>query len=99
MSFNSRYVLGEHDEISAFVITTTNVDPFLHVPMDFELWIGWSGKAGLLDEMESEIEKVALARGCTGIQHTSPRLAWGRRTKRMGYRIRNIVWRKPLVEE
>lgn len=87
---------GRDDEIKAFVITTCDSDPFLHVPVDFIGWLGWSKYPHLMEQVDVRLEDLARERGCTGIEHTTAREGWGRRTARWGYKKKWTIWRKEL---
>ena len=84
------------DEIVGFFITTTNLDPFLHVPLDFEVWLTWGCGEFLIRDVDAQIEELARARGCTAVEGKSPRLEWGRKLMPLGYQLRYACWRKEL---
>lgn len=89
-------ILAELDEVIGFFITTTDLDPFFNIPLDFHVWFTWSHQPHIVEAIEPEIQKLARERGCTGVEGISPRSAWRKRLQPLGYYIKHIVWRKDL---
>ena len=89
---------GRDDEIKGFAITTCDLDPFLQAPVDFIGWLGWcKPEPRMAEAIEMRLEDLARERGCTGMEHTSARMGWSRRTSKLGYRLKWVIWRKELV--
>lgn len=93
--------------IKAFAITEVAFDPFRHAPIDMFIWILWADStptkgirnARVLERSIDLLAKEAVTRGCIGLKHMSPFVAWGRRTEKMGFNLEYIVWRLELAEE
>lgn len=89
---------GRDDEIKGFAITTCDIDPFLNIPIDFVGWLGWcKPEPRMAEAIEMRLEDLARERGCTGMEHTSARMGWGRRGAKLGYQLKWVIWRKELV--
>jgi|SRR5882672_668817 len=89
--------LGPGDEIQGFAITSCIMDPFRAVPLDFHIWLLSTWYPKVLEAAIEQLKQVARERGCTGIEHTSPFLSWSRRTAKMGFKIKYLVWRMELI--
>jgi hypothetical protein len=87
------------DVIKGFMVTTCDPDPFMQVPLDFFIWLAWSGERGVVEAADAQIEALARERGCTGIEHMSPRMGWHRRLARQDFALKHVVYRKELFGE
>jgi hypothetical protein len=106
---------GETEEtIQGFFITTREFDPALHLPLDLLIWIAIAWRPYVLEASLVQADSIARARGCIGIKHMSPFLAWGKRQRKMMARMREVygqelagqdwhmqyvVWRRSLLPE
>jgi hypothetical protein len=88
---------GRDDEIKGFTVSTCNMDPFLHCPVDFVAWLGWLAYPGLTAAIERRLEDLARERGCTAMEHSSPREGWSKWSRWLGYNLKYVTWRKELV--
>ena len=87
------------DVIKGFIVTTCDPDPFMQVPLDFFIWLAWAGEPGVVEASNAQIEVLARERGCTGIEHMSPRMGWHRRLAKTGMALKHVVYRKELFGE
>ena len=90
------FVLGlePDDVIKGFLISVTEVDPIAAVPLDFRLWLVWTGYPYVLEDVAPEIKRLAQARGCTAAEHSSPREGWWRRQQSCGdWQLKFMTWR------
>jgi len=86
------------EELRGFVVTTCDPDPIVGVPLDFRVWLLWADHHSVMDRTLHLLEDVARERGCTGLEHSSPRIGWWRRQKDYGvWSLKYYTWRKDLT--
>lgn len=105
---------GETEEtLQGFFITTLQYDSFLHIPLDFHVWIACAWRKYVLEAALLQGDRIAMDRGCTAIEHMSPFLGWKRRQEMMmrklrtvygleagnEWRLKYVIWRRSLVGE
>lgn len=90
----------EHDAAAmhGFVITTCDPDPLVGVPLDFKAWLLWADSREVISDTYLQLEALAKERGCTAIEHSSPRTGWMRRQNDYGkWTLKYFTWRKDLT--
>lgn len=85
-------------QLRGFVVTTCDPDPLVGVPLDFKIWLLWADSHEVLFDTYRRIDELARERGCTAVEHSSPRVGWMRRQRDYGdWRLKYITWRKDLI--
>jgi hypothetical protein len=51
---------------------------------------------GLLEDLDFAFEDLAVKCDCTSLEFNSPRMGWGRRLKRMGWKPYTVVYKRDL---
>ena len=90
----------EHDAAAmhGFVITTCDPDPIVGVPLDFKVWLLWADSHEVLSDTYLHLDELARERGCTALEHSSPRMGWFRRQRDYGvWTLKYWTWRKDLT--
>ena len=92
------FVEGQNQAVRAFIITTSDPDPFTQVPLDFFVWLGWTETPGLIERADPLVEALARERCCTAVEFMTSRQSFVTRMWKLGYRIKFLILRRELEE-
>lgn len=84
-------------ELRGFIITVCNLDPIVGTPMELVIWLMATDMPHMLELAMPQLQAIALDRGCTALEHSSPRMGWQRRQKSTGpWQFKFATWRMEI---